>query len=241
MKTCCACGFKLQANENNISFYKFPQNDTFRKAWCDAVGPNFSPARTSVLCSQHFLKECFFYGPGGMKQRKYIKQGSLPTIFGFRGRKFRDIPESIEIMEETFTSTNSIHVEQSDVIFETIDDVQVESVIPIIHDEEVMNKQDNLSAQPEITRRKKSRNYNPRFVGDCDPNDFKSPRNAMRNWKIAMSYIETQKKKIKLMHQQNRRLRKRVTNLKSLLSELKDKNLISRNAQELLSVSLLPF
>lgn len=56
-----------------------------------------------------------------------------------------------------------------------------------------------------------------------------------------MSYIETQKRKIKLIQQQNCRLRKKVTNLKSLLSELKDKNLISKNAEELLSVSISNF
>ena len=43
---------------------------------------------------------------------------------------------------------------------------------------------------------------------------------------------------MKLMQQQNRRLRKRVTDLKSLLSKLYKENLISKNAEELLFVSI---
>ncbi|KYN15588.1 hypothetical protein ALC57_12185 [Trachymyrmex cornetzi] len=49
---------------------------------------NVDPTRNSVLCSQHFLEECFYYSVGGMKQRTYLKPGSVPTIFDKRFFKY---------------------------------------------------------------------------------------------------------------------------------------------------------
>ncbi|EFN86588.1 hypothetical protein EAI_06949, partial [Harpegnathos saltator] len=50
--------------------------------WIEATNKaNFILTRTSVLCSQHFSSDCFYYPSGGSKQRVYLKPDSVPTIF----------------------------------------------------------------------------------------------------------------------------------------------------------------
>jgi len=69
------CAFEL---------YRFPKKENIRQAWIETMGKNFVPTTTSVLCSQHFSEDCFYYSIGGMKQRTYLKPGSVPTIFDKR-------------------------------------------------------------------------------------------------------------------------------------------------------------
>ena len=65
------------------------------------------------------------------------------------------------------------------------------------------------------------RKGNPRYIGDCDLIDFQSPRKALRNWKIALDYIDTQRRKVAMIQKQNYRLKKRVTHLEALMKNLK--------------------
>ncbi|XP_018318361.1 THAP domain-containing protein 1-like, partial [Mycetomoellerius zeteki] len=74
MKTCSACGYqKKPGGQEKISFHTFPKKENIRQAWIEVMGlENVDPTRNSVLCSQHFSEECFYYSMGGMKQRTYL-------------------------------------------------------------------------------------------------------------------------------------------------------------------------
>ncbi|EFN75877.1 hypothetical protein EAI_03406, partial [Harpegnathos saltator] len=41
---------------------RFPKKKDIRQKWIKATNKvNFIPTRTSVLCSQHFSSDCFYY------------------------------------------------------------------------------------------------------------------------------------------------------------------------------------
>lgn len=82
------------------------------------------------------------------------------------------------------------------------------------------------------------RKENPRYIGDCTLRDLESPQKGKRNWKIAMSYINTLRKKCVTLQKANNRLKKRVTNLETLITNLKSKQLLSDEGAEILSVSI---
>lgn len=92
---------------------------------------------------------------------------------------------------------------------------------------------------PETPKRKLIRQRNPRYVGDCSLSDFQSPRKALRNWKIAISCIEAQRRKLVTIRKQKCRLKKRVTHLEALIKNLKSKNFLSDDAAGVVSVSSL--
>lgn len=76
----------------------------------------------------------------------------------------------------------------------------------------------------------------PRYIGDLHSPDVATPRRAKRSLFLAKSTVEQQRKKIVILQQRNRRLMKRVTTLKQLLSELRTKNLITEQAEDALLV-----
>ncbi|XP_032665219.1 THAP domain-containing protein 2-like [Odontomachus brunneus] len=206
MKTCCACGYKLHPEKHDISFHKFPKDESLNKAWCSAVGFNFSSSKTAVLCSQHFVNTCFFYPPGGMHQRKHIKKGSVPTIF-----------------ESQISNISQKLIKQTPLS---------------IHDlNKVKNNEKDASVQT-VTPPEQFESFHIRYVGDCNYTDLESPEKAKKMWNVAIRHIEMLQKKMKVIQQQNRRLKKRVTNLKSIkLLELNNKKLILKNAEKLLSLT----
>jgi len=87
----------------------------------------------------------------------------------------------------------------------------------------------------ETPKKKWSRQTNPRYVGDCT--DFRTPRRAVRNWKIAMSYINSQRKKIVMEQKKNNRVKKKIIDLESMIAILKSKKLVSDDTAQILSVS----
>lgn len=78
-----------------------------------------------------------------------------------------------------------------------------------------------------------------RYVGDIQNDAFSTPRKAKRHWRLAKRTISLQRSKIKVLQQRTRRLKHRVTSLKSLLKHLFDRNLITEQAQITLGVSFL--
>ncbi|EFN79907.1 hypothetical protein EAI_15330, partial [Harpegnathos saltator] len=59
-----------------------PKKENIRQEWIKALNKlNFILIRTSILCSQHFPSDCFYYPSGRTKQRVYLKPGSVTTIF----------------------------------------------------------------------------------------------------------------------------------------------------------------
>jgi hypothetical protein len=78
----------------------------------------------------------------------------------------------------------------------------------------------------------------PRYFGDCASEVVRTPRSAKRNWQLAKQNIIALRKRVKNIQQQNRRLRSRVVCFKSLLAYLKERQLITDNAEPTINVSM---
>ncbi|XP_070515311.1 THAP domain-containing protein 1-like [Cardiocondyla obscurior] len=234
---CSVCGHVSRPGEPNISFHRFPTDKNLYKAWCSAVGPNFSPSKTAVICSQHFLDTCLFYYPGGTKQRRYIKKGSIPTIFGLKKSKTcRNKPAESTIEEivrdESLKQTEEIS--QINVKIQNECNIKSLSMSKEIPDN-LIARENNDKEVPNVNfPQKRLKNFSLRYAGDYYHNDFGSRIKASKCWSIVLNRIEMQRRKIKTLQQQNRRLQKRLSNFKSLLSEITNNYVILKNPEDLL-------
>ncbi|XP_011860096.1 PREDICTED: uncharacterized protein LOC105557458 [Vollenhovia emeryi] len=282
MKTCSVCGYKPTNDKENISFHTFPKEENIRHEWIKAIGKkNFVPKKFSVVCSQHFLSNCFYYPIGGAKHRVQLKSGSVPTIIGERFSRKNVQNKTDMSLKQNLTSINSnidsIVEENNAINYSNIDSVveennAINSNIDIVEEKNMivkleskcfeadttdcesnmateitsstnytaddtmdstcqMRAEDTYKGHPGTPKCKRNRygNHNT-YIGDCSETDFQSPRKAKRNWKIAMSHIKEQRRKLATIRRQNSRLRKKVTNLETLIKNLKSKKLVSDDA-----------
>jgi len=74
----------------NISCFQFPENANLQAVWVKKVlstRADFKgPTKSSVLCSEHFTKDCFekdteISASFGMKKRRRLVKGAIPKIF----------------------------------------------------------------------------------------------------------------------------------------------------------------
>lgn len=78
----------------------------------------------------------------------------------------------------------------------------------------------------------------PRYVGDLSAVDVATPRKAKRSLQMAQETITKQRKKIKSLQQQKRRLTAKIRSLKDLVVSLKKKHLLSDEAVNTLMVNI---
>lgn len=77
-----------------------------------------------------------------------------------------------------------------------------------------------------------------RYVGDLKVKNFSSPKKAARNLELVKTNIEKQRKTIKTLRIQKKRLELRLDSMKDLLAHLRDQKLLSEEASSILSVHL---
>lgn len=75
------------------------------------------------------------------------------------------------------------------------------------------------------------------YWGDINSDDFSTPRKAKRAFKIPRKEVSKQRHKVVALKQLNRRLRTRLTNIQSLMKNLKEKNLMNESSQDTITVS----
>ncbi|CAH2267865.1 jg12941 [Pararge aegeria aegeria] len=59
-KTCAVLGCEESKNLNSDSFFRFPEDPSFKQIWTDLTGRNnWTPTDYSYICVQHFSVDCF--------------------------------------------------------------------------------------------------------------------------------------------------------------------------------------
>lgn len=79
-----------------------------------------------------------------------------------------------------------------------------------------------------------------RYVGDVNTSDISSP-SMRKNWRLAKNTITKKNKQIHALQKQNRLLKGKVNDLKSLVTHLQTKNLSTSNIEEMLVRHLFNF
>uniref|UniRef100_A0A1X7T9Y5 THAP-type domain-containing protein n=1 Tax=Amphimedon queenslandica TaxID=400682 RepID=A0A1X7T9Y5_AMPQE len=86
VKRCVAAGCS-NTYKDGVSLYTFPKDGEMRQRWAKQVQRTrmdwTGPSDHSVLCSDHFIKECFevnFLVSSDTRTNK-LKPGAIPTVF----------------------------------------------------------------------------------------------------------------------------------------------------------------
>ena len=104
MVHCVAYGcMNSNSKKGELSFFRFPVNKPEVKQWIRNCGRvDWNPTRSSVLCSAHFEETCIeedMYlkimgqDPTKRRRQKFLKPGSVPTIFNFKSIKSKQLKQ----------------------------------------------------------------------------------------------------------------------------------------------------
>ncbi|XP_044744092.1 uncharacterized protein LOC123306237 [Coccinella septempunctata] len=78
------------------------------------------------------------------------------------------------------------------------------------------------------------------YVGEIHTSDFSTPEKRKRNMNIIRKRVQSQNKKIRILQQSVRRMKHKITSMKTLLDYLREKSLISESAEVTISASVNP-
>ena len=179
-------------------FCSFPKDEELRKKWLHAVNrPNFKPSASAKICSNHFLSDDF---DKNIITRKKLLPNSVPTVFGEVPLRFKKVhPPSSDIPIE------DNHLRTTD------------------KSSELVQNNKSISENPPVTQKI---TYNVPVWNEKCPNedDDNSPINKIlkRRLTLVNENLHTARKKIKLLNQARRRLRKKNSELENVINTLKE-------------------
>ncbi|KAK3856322.1 hypothetical protein Pcinc_037348 [Petrolisthes cinctipes] len=232
MPTICAA-YECEEREKeksdpSITFHRIPKDATRRQQWISAMGrENFTPHSSSRLCSKHFKPEDF-----DRTSLSYVRlrDNVVPSIFESSSSHPQDNQET----NHGNTLMNNIKTEP----------VESDNVVPSIFDDSSTCLQDNQKYSHGIDPTKilktelvESDDVLPSVFDDSsaclqDNQKYSSHGNDSKET-LMTKLVESEnkllqsKKKIKLLQQETRRLKKKNAKLSSIISALKGKQSLS--------------
>lgn len=249
MLICIVCKYKKSLTDS-VSFYQFPKNDDIRQQWIAAIGlENLATQlkKSSQLCSQHFEDDCFFYKLGGDKKRRFIKSDAVPIIFGFNySRKeaaYMEVSSNVCIADQTIANTEpankntssadqvrSLQNRQSDI---NDPNTGCDETQTIIEEEDSCNERNPQLDVTLLESPPKKKHCLSSYFEDCSIQKYSLM--AAHKLQITTKTCNDQKRKIRTLQQQVLRLKKKVSDMKSLITELREK-MISEQTEKMISV-----
>lgn len=173
----------------------------------------FQPSKYSKLCSKHFEPSCFNKERFG---HPFLLKGSVPTIFEFPEHLNKKPSHRKPPKSRNTPCTSS-------------------SLPGTSHNEEVPPCTEAIpSTSSDVSSKAKKRKH---FIGDFEDSDMNSPKKAKRCLFNARTTIFSQRKKLKSLLKQNRRIKKKIDSLNSLVTHLQKELMINENAAAMLKVS----
>ncbi|KAG8173931.1 hypothetical protein JTE90_014540 [Oedothorax gibbosus] len=216
--SCVAFGCYKNSSKKiaGITFHRFPKEEILRKEWAKAVKrDNWNPSKHSVLCSEHFEESDF---DKCSTFRVYLKPNVVPSVFKAFPKHLQKVKhtrrpihrqlslEKVKAHERANASTICIATDCID------DDSESVPVLQAGNSSEVQLEETNASVSE----------------GQTEVACLK------RKLEVAEASVQNCKKKIKLLQQTNRRNQKKISDLKSLMKECKNKGLITDDSLQIL-------
>jgi len=110
---CCAFGCRnYNIPGGGKTFHRLPADPALRQQWVLRISrADWSPAKTSVLCSDHFTADCFIHpAVPGFYTRCRLKPDAVPTVFHFeempQNRRSRKRYADINWLDEVCVTTS---------------------------------------------------------------------------------------------------------------------------------------
>ncbi|XP_045460820.1 THAP domain-containing protein 1-like [Harmonia axyridis] len=221
----CVVRFK---KESGVKFHRFPKNEVLKQKWVMAMRrKDYKPSATAVICSHHFKTEDYYINDYGTKK---LKKGAIPSVFNFpnhlvkkentRRKLIKDFTENTSPVSTVpnIPNSNLTSTEGSGIIH-----VEEQLHIPSTSITTVRHELTPLKSETNIRKRKR----NPVNVGDFEEKDLECPRKQNKYWNISQTVIKKYRKTNKYLHCKLHRRNKKITDLNSLLDELKSRHHIS--------------
>ncbi|XP_078499104.1 THAP domain-containing protein 3 isoform X2 [Lissotriton helveticus] len=92
------CKSRYSINNKEVTFHRFPfSRPDLLGEWITRIGyANFNPKRHTVICSAHFIPDCFSkYG-----NRKNLKENAIPTVFMSEDQRLEKLLQLQERVEK---------------------------------------------------------------------------------------------------------------------------------------------
>ncbi|XP_067234350.1 THAP domain-containing protein [Chanodichthys erythropterus] len=220
---------------SSISFHRFPLGDKDRlHRWmANMRRHNFKPSPYSRICSHHFEDSCFYKNNKGqvcLAKTAVPTKFLIPDSFKMAWSKLYKRRKNMENYENHEFHTYSLKsdskrkfVEEEVVLDEFVKeedasdlDMDESSGTPVIYPTEIC-----------ITAVRHDHCYRS-WSSDsmAEKQEIESAKKQKHNLNLVLGKIEACRKKIKLKNAMIKRLKRKVTSLSSVISELKAKNLI---------------
>ncbi|KAL1490193.1 hypothetical protein ABEB36_012926 [Hypothenemus hampei] len=205
MVSCVACGCSSTAGRKAIglTFHNFPKDAKRREFWIKFVKkPDWVPNKRSLLCSNHFVEECF---NRTSKVQVRLRPTALPTVEVSRLKYVKSsnlVYKKPHEEKEIFSEVTFVSEEQSSLVPQHISSLSPPSTSKL-----------HLDKSLEDTPRKKSLKKQIIELGTKD---------ILKSHKIRKLQKIT-------WHQ-----KKKINSLKSILMELKTKNIMLKEQEDIL-------
>ncbi|XP_065663032.1 THAP domain-containing protein 1-like [Hydra vulgaris] len=202
VNSCSAFGCTARSAKGvSRSFHRFPVNPDKRAAWILATKrKNFVPSSASFICSDHFSKNCF----------------DESKTSGYCLRKYLKpdaIPTIFDFPKHFRTTTSKIRKAPTErMLKEQIKKEKNDTVFENTYEEKVISTNKKMS------------------VEDCMETDSDNLQTVNKKLSFVLNVYKLQKKRIRYVMQQKRRLKKKVAKLQNVINELQEKRLISDEA-----------
>ncbi|XP_016379943.1 THAP domain-containing protein 1-like [Sinocyclocheilus rhinocerous] len=224
---------------SSTSFHRFPLGDKDRlQQWLVNIRrDHFKPSPSSRICSHHFKDSCFFTNNKG---QMCLAKTAVPTIFFIPG-PFQKQPRRTQVRQRNVEShefhtyclkrdDRRKYVEEEVVLDEFVKeedpDMTETSGTPVIYPTEICV----IAVRHDHCYCSWSSNTACSSMEDSssttDMQETESPEMLKYNLNLVLRKIKACRKKMKLKNATIRRLKRKLTSLSSIISELKAKDLI---------------
>ncbi|KMQ91207.1 thap domain-containing protein 1-like isoform 1 protein [Lasius niger] len=249
VEKCYLCENKYNKNEN-IVLHRFPKKCPTlihtHQQWLNACGLNEQDDVSNVyICTSHFESSVFRI----KNKRLRLHRGATPTI-----DVLNPVVKEKNIENDDETATNIFPKTLADSI--TIDDRMEEQLTSPNSNIDTENNEDDHEEQlilqrpdtgepdtlqfniPEsVTPVKQRRFAETRYISEIDLCDVATPRRAKRTLTLVKLIDKKKSKQIKRLQDTNRKLNKRIISLQQMVSHIRKKGLISKDAKDVMLVS----
>ncbi|KAK5640344.1 hypothetical protein RI129_011155 [Pyrocoelia pectoralis] len=217
MVSCFACGSSATKKNkaSGMTFHRFPSNPIRRLRWIKQLNVNRVPSENSVLCSLHFTKECFKI----RTDKVHLKESAVPSIQVNR-LKHVSIKFALLCCYTTITNRNI------NVMPTPINIMVHQPSTSLVSDQNYATNTSEVIVDATLVKSSTPGTSSSSQSYPVQSDD--SPRKvALKRTIMDLVSSHTMKsKKIRLLQQANWRQRKKITSLKSIILELRSKNLI---------------
>ncbi|RVE49183.1 hypothetical protein evm_006190 [Chilo suppressalis] len=213
MPSCAIITCRIRSQSSNlskggISFHRFPKNPNICKKWIEATGrENWFPTRTSTICSKHFDENDYAFKKSGYK---YLNIGAVPH-------------EKIVHLHSSTTKRSSsppnLFIDDQSREKDIVDPLSTSTDIA-----DPLSMSTSRESQQILQINTSNILIIPPLVANLSSNAATLEKKKLKsivNTKDAI--IQHQRKMIKTVQAQNRRLKKKISKMEVLINDLQER------------------